>query len=245
MNRILEANGLTKSFGGLRAIHDVDLHVCCGEILGLIGPNGAGKTTLFSLLSGFLFPDQGEVFFRKEKINGLKPHDICKRGLARTFQIVQPFAGLTVLENVMAGGYNTLTGRARVMDWSRGILQEVGLFKKMGLPAASLTLCERKKLELARALATCPSLILLDEVMAGLNPTEVGEMIELIEKIREKGITVLLIEHVMKAIMKLSERVIVLHHGNKISEGTPERVTADPAVVRAYLGAEDEFSANP
>ena len=241
---MLEGRGVTKYFGGLAAVKNVDFEVRKGEIVGLIGPNGAGKTTLFNVISGMLKPTSGSIVFEGEDITGLDPHRVCEMGIARTFQIVQPFLNMTVLENVMVG---LLYGRRRmsVLDArseALRILDFVGLREKSGMLARGLTLIDRKMLELARALATDPKLILLDEVLAGLNPVETEEAVKLIEGLRsELGITIFWIEHLMRAIMKAADRIIVLHHGEKIAEGTPEEVANNTRVIEAYLGEKYVF----
>ena len=236
---LLGVSGLSKYFGGLVALNTVDMSVFEGEIVGLIGPNGAGKTTLFNVIAGFLTPEKGRVVFQGRDITGFKSHKICQRGIARTFQIPKPFQHLSVLENMMVGtGFGAgLFKKQTAFEKIDEILEMAGLAGKIFQPAGSLNLVERKKLEVSRALSTAPKLILLDEVIAGLNPTEVSEMIELIKKLRDMGLTILLIEHVMKVIMNLSDRVVVLHYGAKLCEGTPRDVVSNPNVIEAYLGS--------
>jgi len=234
----LEVRGLSKRFGGLLAVEGLDLSMADGEMLGLIGPNGAGKTTVFNLLSGFLAPDTGEIRFRERRLGGLKPHDICLLGLARTFQIVRPFARLSVLDNVKVAALARHPAMSDALAAARAVLERVGLVDRAFELASRLTLADRKRLELARALATEPTLLLLDEVMAGLNATEIDAMVRLIGAINADGISVLLIEHNMRAVMSLSHRVIVLSFGEKIAEGTPRAVAADRRVIEAYLGDE-------
>jgi branched-chain amino acid transport system ATP-binding protein len=235
---LLSVQHVSKAFGGLRAVEAVTFDVGQGEIVGLIGPNGAGKTTLFNLISGFLRPDRGDIRFDGQSLLGLEPHQICARGLARTFQIVQPFANLTVAQNVMVGAFIHTDREAEARERALEILRFVGLLGKRSFPARSLTLAERKRLEVARALATEPRLLLLDEVMAGLNPREVQDVLGLLRDVRARGVTILVIEHVMHAIMRLCERIVVLHHGQKIAEGPPTAIARDPRVVEAYLGEE-------
>lgn len=235
---ILTAEGLTKAFGGLVAVNGFDMAVNRQDIVGLIGPNGAGKTTLFALISGFLKPDLGRVRFHGEDITGLRPHKIARRGLVRTFQLAQPFPAITTLENVMVGSFTRERPPERARKAALAILERVGLGAKADAIAGGINLAERKRLEVARALATRPQLLLLDEVMAGLNPTETGQMIELINKLAAEGMTVVLIEHVMKAVMSVCSRVLVVHHGEKIAEGTPVEITENPRVIEAYLGEE-------
>ena len=238
----LTCENVTKSFGGLMAVSKVSFHIERGEIVGLIGPNGAGKTTLFSLINGFYGLDEGRVLFLDEFIHHLKPNQICKKGIARTFQITRPFSNLTVLQNVRMGAYNTTHKMAIAEEIALDVLDFVGLSKEKDRLAKNLTIEDRKRQELARALATKPKLLLLDEVMAGLNPTEMAVVTSLIRKINEQGITVFLIEHVMKAIMLLSNRIIVLHHGETIAEGTPLEISRNPRVIEAYLGEEYQFA---
>jgi len=236
---ILEGCGVTKYFGGLAAVFDMDFRVEQGEVVGLIGPNGAGKTTLFNLISAALSPKSGTIRFKGTDITGLKPYRICRMGMARTFQTVKVFPNMAVLQNVLIGSYFGMWPRtssseasARALD----ILGFVGLSRVKDTPARDLTLANQKRLEVARALATHPELLLLDEIMAGLNPTEVSEAMDLIVRIRAKGITVLMIEHVMKAIMSLCDRIMVLHHGQKLAEGRPQEIAASEEVIKVYLG---------
>jgi branched-chain amino acid transport system ATP-binding protein len=236
---LLEIKELDKSFGGLRVINDLDMAVYRGEILGLIGPNGAGKTTLFNLVTGVHRSDSGSIVFKQHDITKLSPpHKVARLGVARTFQVVKPLAGLSAEDNVLAGAVERSPNYHTALEKAREIIALVGLEKYAGLKAESLTLAARKRLELARALATEPDLLLLDEVMAGLNPTEVDEAIELIRKISKRGVTLLVIEHVMKAIMSLADRIVTIHHGVKIFEGTPEQASKDEQVIKAYLGKE-------
>jgi len=234
----LVARGLSKRFGGLHAVAGLDLAVAPDEMLGLIGPNGAGKTTVFNLLSGFLTADAGDVRFNGRSIVGLAPHAICRLGLARTFQIVRPFPRMTVLENVRVGALARHPRAPEALAQARDVVARVGLTARERVAASALTLAERKRLELARALATGPSLLLLDEVMAGLNPTEIETIIQLIRGIHESGVSILLIEHNMRAVMALSHRIVVLSFGERIAEGTPAEIASHPKVVEAYLGEE-------
>lgn len=236
---MLQVEGLSKSFKGVRAVRDVSFRVCEREIIGLIGPNGAGKTTLFNMLAGALKPDFGRILFQEQDVTGLKPHLICNRGIARTFQVVRPFKDLTVLENVIIGALHHEHHTSRARRYAQGILELVHLAPKSSQKAGDLTLPERKRLEVARALATQPKLLLLDEVMAGLRPGEVDEMVHVLMHLnKELGLTLLVIEHVMRAVMAMSQRVIVLNYGEKIAEGEPTSVIKDPHVLECYLGEE-------
>jgi len=237
---ILEIEGLCKYFGGLSAAAGVDLHVGQGEIVGLIGPNGAGKTTVFNLVSGALVPDSGTVRFKGKSIAGLKPHEITRMGIARTFQAVKVFSNMSALNNVLLGYLFGGAEQSAATDAARRETEEVlafvGLKEMKETRAQDLILASQKRLEVARALATRPALLLLDEVMAGLTPTEVASSMELVKKIRDKGVTVFMIEHVMKAIMSICDRIIVLHHGEKIAEGTPQEIVQNRTVIEVYLG---------
>jgi len=237
--RILEGERVIKYFGGLAAVHNVDFDINQGEIVGLIGPNGAGKTTLFNLISGALPTTAGEIRYKDKRITSLRPHQICKRGIARTFQLIKLFGTMTVLENVLLG---SLFGMSRDINESDAERESLELIEFVGLsavretPAKDLTLTNQKRLEVARALATKPELLLLDELMAGLNPSEVAQAMDLVTRIRDKGITVFMIEHVMKAIMSVCDRIMVLDHGVKIAEGKPEEIATNKKVVEVYLG---------
>ena len=239
MAALLEVENVTKNFSGLRAVAGVTFAVPEGEIFAVIGPNGAGKTTLFNLIAGVYAPDEGAIAFDGKRIEGLTPDAICRRGIGRTFQLVRPFPALSVEDNVMVGALLRHPDLPSALRRAHEVLWRLDLFDKREQLAGSLTLPDRKRLEVARALATEPKLLLLDEVMAGLRPTETDRMVEILKKInRESGLTILLIEHVMRAVMSLATRVLVLHHGAAIAEGTPEAVVREPAVVESYLGAE-------
>ena len=233
---MLKVSGLTKIFGGLRAVDDASLSVDAGRIVALIGPNGAGKTTLFACIAGFMPVNSGRVEFMGEDITGLPVHQIARRGMVRTFQITQPFAKLTVHENIAVGAYQLFKQRDDAWAHARAVAEQVGMGHMLDQPAADLTVAGRKRLELARTLATGPKLLLLDEVMAGLNPSEIVEIIDIIRKIRDSGVTVLLIEHVMHAVMSLSDDIYVLSYGKIIAHGSPQEVVANTAVIEAYLG---------
>jgi branched-chain amino acid transport system ATP-binding protein len=233
---MLQVTGLTKIFGGLRAVDNASLGVDEGRIAALIGPNGAVKTTLFACIAGFLPLNGGRVEFLGQDITGLPVHRIARAGMVRTFQITQPFAKLTVHENIAVGAYQKFSDRARAWAHAQAIAEQVGMAHMLAQPASELTVAGRKRLELARALATSPRLLLLDEVMAGLNPSEILEIIAIIRKIRDSGVTVLLIEHVMHAVMSLSDHIHVLSYGKIIAEGSPQQVVNNQAVVEAYLG---------
>jgi len=234
-------SNVSKSFRGLRAVRDASFTVPAGDINGLIGPNGAGKTTIFNVIAGVYAPDSGEIYFNGNPIHGLRPDQVCAAGIGRTFQIVKPFAGLSVLDNVVVGALHRSSGVAEARSLSRSILKKLNLDAKRDLPASALTLPDRKRLEVARALATRPCLLLLDEVMAGLRPTECDEMVEVFRSLnRSEGLTILLIEHVMRAVMALAKHIGVLHHGEVIARGTPAEVVRNPAVLECYLGEETQ-----
>jgi ABC-type branched-subunit amino acid transport system ATPase component len=233
---LLRVDNVSKRFGGLLAVNRVSLAADPGRIIALIGPNGAGKTTLFAMIAGFLAPSEGRIAYDGADIIGVPPHRLARRGIARTFQIVQPFAGLTVRENIAVGAHLSCRARAGALAAAAQVAEEVGLSGQLDRQAASLTVAGRKRLELARALAIEPRLLLLDEVLAGLNPSEIRDMVPVIGKIRDRGIAVVMIEHVMQAVMSLAEHVFVLAEGRLIAEGMPAAVAADPGVVEAYLG---------
>jgi branched-chain amino acid transport system ATP-binding protein len=240
MTALLQVKGVSKSFRGLRAVREASFELPQGDINGLIGPNGAGKTTIFNIIAGVYTPDAGEIHFDGRRIDGLRPDQVCAAGIGRTFQIVKPFAGLSVLENVIVGALHREKDVSAARAHAGSILERLDLGRKRDLPASSLTLPDRKRLEVARALATRPRLLLLDEVMAGLRPTECDQMVQVFRELNADGITILLIEHVMRAVMALAKHIGVLHHGEVIARGTPEEVVRNPAVLECYLGEETE-----
>jgi len=238
---MLEVRGLSKSFRGLRAVHNASFAVAEGSIVGLIGPNGAGKTTCFNMIAGVFAPDSGTIFFNNSPIQNLRPDQVCATGIGRTFQIVKPFAGLTVLDNIVVGALLREKDVSAAKKRAAGIMERLGLGAKRDLPASSLTLPDRKRLEVARALATRPRLLLLDEVMAGLRPTECDQIVAVFRELnRVEGLTILLIEHVMRAVMALAKSIVVLHHGEIIADGAPADVVRNQAVLDCYLGEETE-----
>lgn len=234
---ILVVENVCKDFGGLRAVNAASLTVEEGRVTAVIGPNGAGKTTLFALIAGFLTPTSGRVAYDGDLITGIPAHLLARRGITRTFQIVQPFAGLSVLQNIAVGSHLHISGRAAALAAAEEVAALVGLSPMLHQPAATLTVAGRKRLELARALATSPKLLLLDEVLAGLNPSEIRDMIPIIRAIAARGVTILMIEHVMQAVMSLADQIYVLVEGRVIAHGVPQMVAADPKVIEAYLGA--------
>jgi branched-chain amino acid transport system ATP-binding protein len=236
---LLSVRSVTKSFRGLRAVSEVSFDIEKGRIAALIGPNGAGKTTCFNMIAGAFVPDEGEIHFAGQRIDGKRPDEVCIAGIGRTFQLVKPFAGLTVLDNVIVGALRRNRNVTDARRKATAILERLGLAEKAGSPASALTLPDRKRLEVARALATEPRLLLLDEVMAGLRPTETDQMVAVFRRINEEqGLTILLIEHVMRAVMALAREIHVLNHGELIASGSPEGVVKDPAVLECYLGEE-------
>jgi branched-chain amino acid transport system ATP-binding protein len=235
---LLEVKGISKSFSGLKAVQNVSFDVPEGKIVALIGPNGAGKTTCFNLIAGVYKPDGGSVALNGNRIDGKRPDEVCRAGIGRTFQIVKPFAGLSVLDNVVVGALNAAASVNAAREKADEVLEILGLAPKRMQAASTLTLPDRKRLEVARALATQPKLLLLDEVMAGLRPTEVDQIVRVLLDLNKRGLTILLIEHVMRAVMALSSNVIVLHHGELISRGTPDEIAQDPKVLECYLGEE-------
>ena len=236
---MLEVDGLSKSFRGLHAVQNASFAVQQGGIVGLIGPNGAGKTTCFNVIAGVFAPDAGSIAFAGKPIHGLRPDQVCAAGIGRTFQIVKPFAGLTVLDNIVVGALLRSKDVSAAKNYAAEIMERLGLGAKAELPASSLTLPDRKRLEVARALATRPKLLLLDEAMAGLRPTECDQIVAVFRELnRSEGLTILLIEHVMRAVMALAQKIVVLHHGEVIAQGAPQDVVRDPAVLECYLGEE-------
>jgi branched-chain amino acid transport system ATP-binding protein len=233
----LVIRGLSKRFGGLRAVQEVSLTVKENETVALIGPNGAGKTTSFNLITGFHRPDAGSVLAYGREIVGLKPHDICAHGLARTFQVAKPFGAMTVLNNVMTGAFLRDRNTAVARDKAREAIEFVGLSAKEQTAAKEFTTSDQRRLEMARALATEPRLLLLDEVMAGLNPSEIDQAVALVGKLSQRGLTIVIVEHVMRAIMAVARHIVVLDHGQKIAEGSPKEIVENPEVIRAYLGS--------
>jgi branched-chain amino acid transport system ATP-binding protein len=237
MTDALVVKGLSKRFGGLRAVQDVSFTIKENETVALIGPNGAGKTTSFHLITGFHRPDSGSVKAYGREIVGLRPHDICAHGVARTFQVAKPFGAMTVLANVMTGAFLRDKNAAMAREKAREVIEFVGLSAREQTPAKDLTTIDQRRLEMARALATQPRLLLLDEVMAGLNPAEIDQAVGLIGKLSQRGLTIVIVEHVMRAIMAVARHIVVLDHGQKIAEGSPKEIVENPEVVRAYLGS--------
>ncbi len=241
----LVIKNLNKRFGGLRAVQDVTFTVRENETLALIGPNGAGKTTAFNLIMGFHRPDEGSVMAFGKEIVGLRPHDVCAHGLARTFQVAKPFGAMTVLDNVMTGAFLHHRSPDAAREKAREVIEFVGLSARETIAAKDLTTIDQRRLEMARALATQPKLLLLDEVMAGLNPSEVDQAVALIDKLSGRGLTIVIVEHLMRAIMAVAKHIVVLDHGQKIAEGNPKEVMANPEVIRAYLGSYAHAPAGP
>jgi branched-chain amino acid transport system ATP-binding protein len=239
---LLRVDKISKIFGGLAALTNVAFSVNRGEILGLIGPNGAGKTTLFNVVNGFYPPSKGEVFFKEEKISRLRPHQICKLGIGRTFQVVKPLQRMTVLDNVIASAFLRAKNKAHAEEIAAEAMKFTGLYEDRNIISKGLPLGKRKRLELARALATKPEMLLMDESFAGLNPTEINDQIEIIRQIKSKGITIMVIEHHMRVIMSISDRIVVLNYGVKIAEGTPSQIGKNPLVIEAYLGEAESAS---
>ena len=237
MADVLVVKNLSKRFGGLRAVQDVSFSVAENETVALLGPNGAGKTTSFNLITGFQRPDTGSVMAFGREIARLRPHQVCARGVARTFQVAKPFGGMTVLSNVMTGAFLHDKALSRARDKAREAIEFVGLGRREETAARDLTTIDQRRLEMARALATQPKLLLLDEVMAGLNPSEIDQAVALLRKLTARGLTIVIVEHVMRAIMAVADRMVVLDHGQKIAEGSPKEVVSNPEVIRAYLGS--------
>jgi branched-chain amino acid transport system ATP-binding protein len=233
---LLQIQGVSKHFGGLAALTEVSYEVNPGEIMGLIGPNGAGKTTLFNVVNGFYPPTHGEVFFKGVNVSRMKPHQICSLGMARTFQVVKPLQRMTTLDNVVASAFLRAKSKAEAKEMALEHLQFTGLHEDRNVVSKGLPLGKRKKLEITRALATQPEMLLLDESFAGLNPSEQNELVEIIRKVKERGITIMVIEHHMKVIMSISDRIVVLNYGEKIAEGSPKEIGSNPLVIEAYLG---------
>jgi branched-chain amino acid transport system ATP-binding protein len=238
MSHLLEIENVTRVFGGLTAVNDLTFHLDQGEVVGLIGPNGAGKTTTFNLISGADKPSSGTVRFKGDIVSGLKAHQVCMRGLTRTFQVVQPFPDMTALENVMVGAFARYRSRQAAEEKAHAVLERIGMQRKATALGRDLTLLELKRLEIGKALATEPELLLLDEVAAGLTPVEIDDILDLVRKLNGEGMSLLVVEHVMKVIMSLSDRIVVLNFGLKIAEGTPKEIASHRAVLDAYLGEE-------